>query len=82
MTSKELLTLIYEFSPEIPRRIIKINEISKIVGQEEGFYDKTEFNLLLYNLEQKGDVSLRKFGNTNIVDVSLTELGKRKAVEG
>ncbi len=81
MTSKELLTLIYEFSPEIPRRIIKINEISKIVGQEEGFYDKTEFNLLLYNLEQKGDVSLTKSGNANIIGVSLTEVGNHR-VEG
>ncbi len=82
MTSKELLILIYELSPVIPRRIIKINEISKMVGQEEGFYDKTEINLLLYNLEQKGDVSLTKSGNANIVGVSLTELGNRRVEEG
>ena len=81
MTSKGLLSIIYELTQVIPRRAIKTKEILERVELKKGSADEREINLLLYNLEHKGYVSLTKSSNAGIIGASLTELGKRRVVE-
>ena len=82
MTGKRLLTIIYELSQVIPRQVVKTKELLNRVELEERSFDKAEVNLLLYNLEDMGHVSLTHSSKTGIINVYLTERGKRKAAEG
>ena len=79
MTSKGLLSIIYDLSQITTQRAIKTKEILASVAMKEGAYDETEIKLLLYNLEQKGFIDLTKSSRFGVTGVSLTKLGKRTA---
>ena len=79
MTSKALLSIIYELSQITPQRPIKKKEIFAGVAMKEEFPNETEIDLLLYNLENKGYITLTHSAKGGIIDVYLTEPGKCKA---